>query len=119
MKLHVAAEGAADTNARGPLQVPGPGFEPVLAAGQRADRAELNRVAAKRRVEGVAVKDADLAVAAAIHGRQCLVAGNLGLETGAAVAHDAPLAVQHDPVGQDERLVLLALLFREAAGSEP
>ena len=74
VKLHVAAEGAASADARRPLQVPRASLEPVLAAGQRADRAQLDRVAAERRVEGVALQHADLAVAAAINRRECLVA---------------------------------------------
>src|SRR4051812_43052101 len=66
VQLNVAAQGATGADARGALEIPGAGLETVPAAGERADRTELDRVAAERRVEGVAFDDADLALAASI-----------------------------------------------------
>src|SRR6185312_96527 len=85
-------------------EVERPGPEPVLRAGQRADRADLNGVAGEVRVErrvvgrvvGVAAEHADLLVGRALHQVDELVAGDLVGEARAALAEHAPLAVEQD-----------------------
>ena len=115
--LDVAADGAAVADRRGAHQVPRAGLEAVLATGQRADRAQLDRVAGEQRVVRLAVECGDLAVGAAIDGRQGFVARDLLVEADAAVAHDAALAVEHDLLAERERLFLVAFFFGEARGA--
>src|SRR6266540_674809 len=94
--LDVAADRAAGANGRRTFQVPGPSLESVLATGQRADGTQLDGVAAKGRVERLARQHSDLAVPTAVEHRERFVAGDLGLESGAPIAQNAPLAIQHD-----------------------
>src|SRR5262249_6454149 len=118
VQRHVAADAAAAADRRRAREVPRPRAEPVLARGQRADRAQLDRVAGERRRERLARQRTGLAVAAALERDQRLVAGDLVLEARAAVAQDAALLVEHDQLAERERLVLGALALVHARDAE-
>ena len=91
------AEQCSQTLGRGD-QVERAGPEPVLRAGQRADRADLHGVAGEVRVERASLASGSiadlLAAATALHQVDELVAGDLVGEPGAALAEHAPLAVE-------------------------
>ena len=103
------AEQCSQTLGRGD-QVERAGPEPVLGAGQRADRADLHGVAGEvgverdvARVALLAVRvvpvDVDLLGGRPVHQVDELVAGDLLGEPGAALAEHAPLAVQQHLAG--------------------
>ena len=110
--LHCAGQQRAD-RARA-LDVPRARAEAVRARGQRADRAELDDVAAERRDVRVAVERADERVRAALVQDQLVVLGDLLREAHAAVAEDAALAVDRDQRRELERLLEVALGLDEA-----
>src|SRR5438105_3226779 len=115
--LDIAADGAAVTHRGRTDEVPGPRLEPVLAAGQRADRAPLDRVTAEDRGVRLAVQCGDLAVGAALDGGQRRVSRDLLVKPDAAEAHDAAFAVQHDLRPERIGLLLVTLFFGEAGSA--
>src|SRR5207248_1289879 len=94
-------------------QIPRARFEAVLTAGQGADRAQLDGVAGEDGIVGFAVQRGDFTVGPALDGRQRLVARDLLVESYAAVAHDAALAIEDDAVAQRKGFVLVALFLGE------
>ena len=90
------------------------------ARGERADRADLHRVAGEVGGERLVGVGDDLGVAAAPTEVDERVAGDLGREPGAAAALDAALAVEQHEVADRDRLLEVALLLDEArlAGTE-
>src|ERR671936_677780 len=113
MHFDVAAHRASIAHGRRAHQVPRAGLEPVLAASKRTNRAQLDRVARKDGVVGLARERANLALATPLDGCQRFVPGDLLVEASAAIAHDASLAVEDDAVGQRVGLLLVPLLLRE------
>ncbi len=75
-------------------QVEGPGAEAVRRTGQRADRADLHRVAGEVALERLVLVDGHLLQRAALEQLDERVAGDLVGEAGASGAEDAPLAVE-------------------------
>ena len=96
-------------------QVEGAGAEAVLGRGQRADRADLDRVAGEVAVVRLLLVDADLLEGAALEQLDERVAGDLGGEAGAARAQHATLPVEQHLGGDVDRLGEGPL---EAAGLE-
>ncbi len=96
------------------IEVPGPGGEAVGRGGQRADRADLHRVAAEVGGEGLGREGRDLDVLAASGEVDLRLAGHVGGEAGAAGALDAALAVEQDQVRDGDGLLEVALLLNEA-----
>src|SRR5262249_49725144 len=88
----------ADARRGGKVERAGP--EPVLLTGERADRADLHRVAGEVGVERLTRGDADLLVGRALHQVDELVAGDLLREPGAALAQHAALPVEQH-LGRD------------------
>ena len=110
----VALRRAERAERAGALDLPRPRAEAVGARGQRADRAQLDDVAAERRDIGVAVEGADERVRAALEQDQLVVLGDLLRVAHAAVAEDAALAVDRDQRRELERLAEVALGLDEA-----
>ena len=91
------------------LEVPRPGPEPVLGGGERAHRAELDRVAGevgREREVGEGVDLGDVGPRLELDER---ITADLVGETGASGAEDAPFAVEEDQVGDGDRLLVVAL----------
>jgi hypothetical protein len=105
------AEGAHGARA---LDVPGARAEAVGAGGERPHRAQLDDVAAERRHVGVPVERRHVGVGAALEQHELVVLRELLGETHAAVAEDAPLAVDGDQRRELERLDEVALGLDEA-----
>ena len=114
---------------RGGHEVERTGPEAVVGAGERTDRADLDRVAREVGVERLAVlvepvrretgvlargADADLLAGSALDQRDEGVTGDLLGEAGAPRAQDAALAVEQDLLGDDVRLGEGALGLDEA-----
>ena len=95
-ELDVALRRAQRADAAGALDVPRSGAEPVGPGGERAHRTQLDDVAAERGHVGVAVVGADEGVGGALGEDQLVVLGDLLREAHAAVAKDAPLAVDRN-----------------------
>src|SRR5690606_34845922 len=93
------------------LQVERAGPEPVLRAGQRTDRADLDRVAREVAGERLLLVDADLLERTSLEQLDERVAGDLLREPGAPGAEHASLAVQQDLAGDRDRLLIRALLL--------
>src|SRR6266581_2156984 len=106
---HVAAGRAVLARAGRGHQVERPRAEPVLGAGQRADRADLHGVAGEVGLELVAGEDVDLLGGRAVHQVDERVAGDLLGEPGAALAQYAPLAVEQYLRRDVDRLLVGAL----------
>ena len=98
-------------------QVERAGAEAVLRRGQRADRADLDRVAREVGLEGLLLVDADLLQRAALEELDERVAGDLLGEPGAPGAQHAPLPVEQHLRGDVDRLGEGAL--DATAGREP
>src|SRR5204862_6370686 len=96
------------------LDVPRARAEPVRARGERADRAQLDDVAAERADVRMPVEGADERVRAALEQDQLVVLGDLLREAHAAVAEDAALTVDRDQRRELERLLEVALGLDEA-----
>jgi hypothetical protein len=94
-------------------QVERPGPEPVGGAGERADRADLHRVAGEVGVERLALGGADVCSWAAPEELDERVAGDLLRGPGAPGARDAPLPVQQHLGGDGDRLVEGPLVLGE------
>jgi hypothetical protein len=94
-------------------QVERPRAEPVRRAGERADRADLDRVAGEVGLERLVLRHADLLLRAALEQVDERVAGDLLREPGAALAEHAALAVQKDLRGDRQRLGERPLLVDE------
>ena len=116
-QLDVALRGAERADGAGALDVPRARAEAVRARGERADRAQLDDVAAERRDVRVPVEGADERVRAALEQDQLVVLGDLLREAHAAVAEDAALAVDRDQRRELERLLEVALGLDEARGA--
>ena len=116
-RLHdgAAADAARRARALDLLEVPRPGLEAVRRRGQRADRADLHRVAGEVRRERLVRERHHLGLVAALHEADQRVAGDLVGEAGAAVAQDAALAVEQHEVADRDRLLEVALLLDVAA----
>ena len=110
----VALAGAQPAHRAGALDVPRARAEAVGLGGQRAHRAQLDDVAAEGRDVGVAVEGRHEGVRAALLEDQLVVLGDLLAEAHAAVAEDAPLAVDGDQGAERERLLEVALGLDEA-----
>src|SRR5262249_51520661 len=102
------------------------GAEAVLRTGERADRADLDRVAGEVGVERfliywiywvlrVAAEHADLLVGRTLHQVDEPVAGDLVGEAGAALAQYTALAVEQHLRRDRDRLRILALALVEPA----
>ena len=90
-------------------EVEGARAEAVLGRGERADRADLDRVAREVGLERLLLVDADLLQRSPLDQRDERVAGDLLGEAGAAGAEHAALAVEQD-LGRDvDRLGVGAL----------
>src|SRR5689334_16433723 len=101
----VAADGAAGTDGRHVLDVPGPGVEAVERRGERTDGAELDDVPRERRTVRLVFEGRDLRARPAVAGDELPVLRDLVREAGAAVAEDAALAVERDQRRDRDRLV--------------
>src|SRR5206468_8765941 len=75
--------------------VPGPRFEPVVARGDGADRANIHQVAGEQRVDALFVEGRNLALAAARCDPDLRVGVDLTHETDAPRAEDAAVAIEH------------------------
>src|SRR5581483_10799664 len=121
-RLHgdATTDGARRARALDLLEVPRPGPEAVRLGRERAHRADLHRVATEVRRERLIGERVDLDVVAPADELDERVAGHLVGETRAAVALDAPLAVEVHEVGEGDRLLEVTLLLDEArlAGTE-
>ena len=91
------------TDGRGD-QVEGPRAEAVVGGGERADRADLDRVAREVGLERLLLVDADLLEGAPLDQRDERVARDLLGEPGAPRAQHAPLAVEQHLRGDVDRL---------------
>ena len=87
----VAAGCAVLTHRRRGHQVERTGAEPVVRAGERADRADLDGVAREVRVECFFIAGADLLLRTAVEQADERVAGDLVSKAGATRARDATL----------------------------
>ena len=110
-----AADRAGGAGGLDLIEVPGPGGEAVGRRGERADRADLHRVAAEVGREGLGGEGRDLDLLAAAGEVDLRLAGHLGGEAGAARALDAALAVEQHEVRDGDGLLEVALLLDEAA----
>ena len=113
-QLDVALRRAVGADRARALDVPRARAEAVRGRGERADRAQLDDVAAERRDVGMPVERRDVRVRAALGEDQLVVLGDLLREADAAVAEDAALAVDRDQRRQLERLAEVALRLDEA-----
>ncbi len=113
----VALARAERADRAGVLDVPRPGAEPVGGVGERAHRAQLDDVARERRLVGAAVEGAHEGVVGPVEEGQLVVLGDLLREPHAAVAEDAPLAVDRNQRRQRDRLGEVALGLDEAAAA--
>ena len=95
----VAAGGAVRADGIADLEVEGPRGEPVRRRRERADRADLHRIAREVRRERLIGEGHHLGVVATLRETDQCIAGDLVCETGAAVAEAATLAVEEDEVG--------------------
>src|ERR1700722_1145709 len=111
---YVALRRAQCAYRAGVLDVPRASAEAVVARGQRADRAQLDDVAAERRHIGVAVEGRHIGVRAALEQHELIVLGHLLAVAHAAVAEDAALTVDRDRLRQRKRLDEMALFLDEA-----
>src|SRR5438128_2889576 len=93
-RVDVAADGTQAADGRHVLDLPGPSLEAVRGRGERADRAELDHVAAERRAIGLVFECRDDGLRAAVARDQLPVLGDAFAEAGAAVAEDAALPVE-------------------------
>ena len=118
-QLDVALRGAVGADRARALDVPRARAEAVRGRGERADRAQLDDVAAERRDVRMAVEGRDVGVRAALGEDQLVVLGDLLREPDAAVAEDAALAVDRDQRRQLERLAEVALRLDEARRPGP
>ena len=114
-----APDAAVRARALDLLEVPWPGLEPVRRGGQRADRADLHRVAREVRRERLVGERQDLRLVATLHEADQRVAGDLVGEARAAVAEDAALAVEQHEVADRDRLLVVPLLLDVAALARP
>ena len=110
-----AADRAAGAGALDLVEVPRPGLEAVRRRGERADRADLHRVAAEVAGEGVVGERVDLGLVPAVLEVDERVAGDVLGEPRAPVAQDAALAVEGHEVADRDRLLEVALLLDEPA----
>src|SRR5205823_12158318 len=95
-RVDVAADGAEPADSRHVLDLPRPGLEAVLRRGERADRAQLDHVAAERRQVRLVLERRDHRLRAAVDSDELPVLGDALAEARAAVAEDAALAVERD-----------------------
>ena len=102
------------------VEVPGPRLEAIWLRGQRADRADLHRVAGEVGVEGLLGEVEHLHAVAALDEVDQGVAGDLVGEARAAPALDATLAVEQHEIADRDRLLEVPLLLDEPrlAGTE-
>ena len=96
------------------VEIPRAGLEPVRRRGERADRTDLHGVAREVRDERLVGERHHLGVVAPADEVDQLVAGHLVGEAGAAIAQNAPFAVEVDQVADRDRLLVVTLLFDEA-----
>ncbi len=101
----VAADRAEAADRWDVLDLPGPRLEPVLRRGERADRAELDHVAAERGAVRLVLERRDQRLCATVSGHELPVLGDVRGEAGAAVAEDAALTVERDRRRDRDRLV--------------
>ena len=104
--MDVAAAGARSADRWRVAQLPDTLLEPELLQRQRADRADVHRVARVGVVELRAGKDVDVRVDAALEDTQLSRAGDLLREADAPRADDASLGVEHHV--RSDRLLLEA-----------
>ena len=103
--IDAAAALAPRADRLGGLQVPHAGMRHQLGGEQRTHRAEVDHVVGVDvEIEVGVFGGTDQRVIAAVHGAQRLRARYFVREPDAERAHDAPLVVQDDPVGQREEL---------------
>ena len=116
-RLHddAAADAAVRARALDLLEVPRPGLEAVRRGGERADRADLHRVAGEVRRERLVGERQDLRLVATLGEADQRIAGDLVGEARAAVAQDAALAVEQHEVADRDRLLEVPLLLDVAA----
>ena len=111
-RADVAADRAEAADGGDVLDLPRPRLEAVLRRGERADRAELDHVAAERRAVALVLEGRDQRLGAAVPRDELPVLGDVGREARAAVAEDAALAVERDRRRDRDRLVERALRKR-------
>src|SRR6202011_6022342 len=92
----VAADRALRADARRVLHVPRPRLEAPDARCERADRAQVDDVAAEDRLQRPVKLARDVRLHAALAGGQLLLPGDLVVVARAAVAEDTALAVEGD-----------------------
>ena len=116
-RLHgdAAPHRARRAGALGLVEVPRPGLEAVRLGRERPDRADLHGVAAEVRGERLVGEGHDLRLVAPLDEVDERVAGHVLGEPRAAVAEDAPLAVEVDEVADGDGLLVVALLLDHAA----
>ena len=108
--VDVAAVRALGADARRALQVPRARDEAVLTVRQRADRADLGKVALELRLQLLVVEGGDERVDAALLEHDLLLAGDLVVVANAAPAEDAALLVELDVLRERDRLLEVDLL---------
>src|SRR5215217_7825534 len=108
-RADVASDGAHPADRRHVLNLPRPRLEAVARGGERADRAELDHVAAEAPTVWLLPERRDHRLRAAVLRDQLPVLRNLLGEARAAVAEDAALAVERDQRADRDRLVERAL----------
>src|SRR6185369_8642277 len=90
-------------------------LEPVWLRGERADRADLHRVAREVRRERLVREGQHLRLVAPACEADQRVARDLAREPGAPIAQDAALTIEEDEVADRDRLLEVTLLLDEAA----
>ncbi len=118
-ELDVALRGTQRADPAGALDVPRARTEAVGPAGQGAHRAQLDDVSGERGAVRVPVEGTDERVGAALGEDQLPVLGDLLREADAAVAEDAPLAVDRDQGGERERFLEVAFGLHDAGQALP
>ena len=108
------AHGTRRAGALDLFQVPRSRVEAIGLGGQRADRADLHRVAREDRVEGLGRRGRHLDEVTATGKGDLGVTGHVGGEPRAARALDAPLAVQQNQRTDLDGLHEVTLLLDEA-----
>ena len=110
-----AADRAHLAGRLGGVEIPRAGLEAIAGGGERADRADLDGVAAEVRRERFVRERVDLGVVAAVDEVDQRIAGDFLGKTGAAVTQDATLAVEQHEIADRDRLLLVTLLLDETA----
>ena len=119
IQSHIAADRTVDADAGRALDLPGAVGEAGDAVGQRADRTEVDDVAAGLGVHGAAGLDVDDGVVAALEQPQLRLVLPFLQVADAAPAEYAALLVQHDRVGDVVVLFGEPLRFDQLADARP